>query len=238
MILRRTRGGPAIGKKSVLGKGSPGVDDDRRWWVRPVLLLLLLGIGVAVAVAVGIPPVEDVRAWVRMAGWAGPVAFAGLYAVLTLTPAPATVLSIAAGLLFGLAGGLAVVMTGAMLSAVGAFALSRSLGRRAVQRVDSDRLRRLDDLLRRRGVLAVIGVRLVPVVPFAPLNYLSGLTAVRTRDYVAGTAVGILPAATAYVAIGAFGSEPGSLPFLLAVGGLAVLVVGGLVAVRRRSATS
>lgn len=204
-----------------------------RWWVRPAVLLVVLGIGAAVAARVGIPPVEEVRAWVGAAGWAGPIAFAGLYGVLTLTPAPAAVLSVAAGLLFGMAGGLAVVMAGALLSAVGAFALSRTLGRRAIERVDSDRLRRLDALLRRRGVLAVIGVRLVPLLPFAALNYLSGLTAVRPRDYVAGTAVGILPGATASVAIGAFGSEPGSLPFLLAVGGLAVLVAGGLVVSRR-----
>jgi uncharacterized membrane protein YdjX (TVP38/TMEM64 family) len=219
------------------------VDDDtaparrtERWWIRPLVLLVLLGAGVAVAASVGIPPVEDVRAWVAAAGWAGPVAFAGLYAVLTLTPAPATVLSIAAGLLFGLAGGLAVVMTGALLSAIGAFGLSRGLGRRAVERVDNDRLNHLDALLRRRGLLAVVGIRLVPLLPFTALNYLCGLTAVRTRDYVAGTAVGILPGATAYVAIGAFGAEPGSVPFLIAVGGLVTLSVAGLVVARRRRA--
>lgn len=213
----------------------PGARTDR-WWIRPLVLVALLGIGVAVAVAVGVPPVEDIRAWVAAAGWAGPVVYAGLYAVLTLTPAPATVLSIAAGVLFGLAGGLAVVMAGALLSAVGAFGLSRGLGRRAVERVDNDRLRRLDALLRRRGLLAVIGVRLVPLLPFNALNYLCGLTAVRTRDYVLGTAVGILPGATAYVAIGAFGAEPGSLPFLLAVGGLVALSVAGIVVARRRRA--
>lgn len=90
---------------------APGARTDR-WWIRPLVLVALLGIGVAAAVSVGIPPVEDIRAWVGAAGWAGPVAFAGLYAVLALTPAPATVLSIAAGVLFGLAGGLAVVVAG------------------------------------------------------------------------------------------------------------------------------
>jgi uncharacterized membrane protein YdjX (TVP38/TMEM64 family) len=214
---------------------APGTRTDR-WWFRPLILLVLLGIGVAVAVTVGIPPVEDIRAWVGAAGWAGPVAFAGLYAVLALTPTPATVLSIAAGLLFGVAGGLAVVMAGALLSAIGAFGLSRSLGRRAVERVDNDQLHRLDALFRRRGLLAVIGIRLVPLLPFSALNYLCGLTAVRTRDYIAGTAVGILPGATAYVAIGAFGAEPGSLPFLIAVGGLVALSLAGLVVARRRRA--
>lgn len=219
------------------------MSDDRgpstrpdRWWIRPLILVGVLAIGVAVAVSVGVPPVEEVRTWVDGVGPLGPLLFAALYAVLALTPAPATVVSIGAGLLFGLGGGLAVVMVGAVLSAVGAFGLSRSLGRRAVERVDSERLDRLDALLRRRGVLAVIGVRLVPLVPFTTLNYLFGLTAVRTRDYVLGTAVGILPGATAYVAIGAFGSEPGSVPFLVAGGGLVALSLVGLVVARRRRA--
>ncbi len=209
-----------------------------RWWIRPALLALLLAAGTAVVLTVGVPPVEEIRAWVEAAGWAAPVAFVVLYAALTLTPAPATVLSIAAGLLFGVAGGLAVVLTGALASAIGAFGLSRTLGRGAVERVDSERLRRLDGMLRRRGLLAVIGVRLVPLLPFTALNYACGLTAVRVRDYVLGTAVGILPGAAAYVTVGAYGAQPGSAPFLIALGGLVVLTVGGLVVSRRRRSTA
>jgi uncharacterized membrane protein YdjX (TVP38/TMEM64 family) len=208
-----------------------------RWWIRPLVLVAVLAAGAAVAVAVGVPPVEDVRARVDAAGWAAPVLFAAVYGALTLTPAPATVLSIGAGLLFGLTGGLAVVMAGAVAGAATAFGLSRTLGRGAVERVDSDRLRRLDALLRRRGLLAVIGVRLVPLLPFAPLNYACGLTAVRTRDYLAGTAIGIVPAATAYVAIGTYGTDPGSLPFLLAVAGVALLSLGAAVVAWRGRGT-
>lgn len=92
----------------------------------------------------------------------------------------------------------------------------------------------LDELLRRRGLLAVIGVRLVPLLPFAALNYACGLSAVRPRTYIVGTAIGILPVAAAYATIGAFGASPGSLPFLLALGGLAVLTVAGAIVIRRR----
>jgi uncharacterized membrane protein YdjX (TVP38/TMEM64 family) len=192
--------------------------------------------GAVVALTVGVPPLDQIRSWAAAAGWAAPVLYAAVYAALTLTPAPATVLSIGAGLLFGLATGLAVVMGGALAGAITAFALSRGLGRAAVTRIDSVRLRRLDRLLRRRGLLALIGVRLVPLLPFSALNYACGLSAVPTRDYVLGTAIGILPAATAYVTIGAFGATPGSLPFVLAVAGLVVLAVGGLLATRRRGA--
>jgi uncharacterized membrane protein YdjX (TVP38/TMEM64 family) len=209
-----------------------------RWWVRPLILLAVVALGVGVALTVGIPPIDSVRDLVGRAGWAGPVLYAAGYAVLTLTPAPAAVVTIAAGLLFGLPLGVAVVMTGAVAGAGIAFGLSRVLGRAAVERVDSERLRRLDDLLRRRGLLAVIGVRLVPLLPFAALNYACGLSAVPVRAYVLGTAIGILPGVTAYVTIGAYGSEPGSLPFLLAVGGVAVLAAGGAVVARRRRAAA
>lgn len=204
-----------------------------RWW-RPALLAVLVAVAVAVALTVGVPPVEELRARVEGAGAVAPLLFAAIYAVLTLTPVPVTLLSIAAGVLFGLPVGLAAVLAGALAGAVAGFAVARVLGREALARVGGARVARLDALLRRRGLLAVVGLRLVPLLPFTTLNLAFGLTAVGIRDYVVGTAVGILPAATAYVTIGAYGSTPGSLPFLLAVGGLAVLAIGGLVAHRRR----
>jgi uncharacterized membrane protein YdjX (TVP38/TMEM64 family) len=208
---------------------------DRRW-VRPLVLGVLLAAGVVVATTVDIPTVEGLRAGLASAGWAAPVLYAALYAGLTLTPTPATLLSIGAGLLFGLPEGLAVVMTGALIGASTAFGMSRTLGRQAVARLDSQRLRRLDELLRRHGLLAVIGVRLVPLLPFGPLNYACGLTDVRVRDYLLGTPVGILPATLTFVTIGAYGLTPGSTPFLVAIGGLALLTLAGAAAGRHRMA--
>ncbi|MGQ0574544.1 MAG: TVP38/TMEM64 family protein [Pseudonocardia sp.] len=207
-------------------------------WVRPALLVALVAAGVVVALTRGVPPVAELRSWVDAAGWAGPVLYTLLYAALTLTPAPASLLGIAGGVLFGLPLGLAVVFTGAMIGAVAGFGGARLLGRDTVLRFAGPRTRRLDDLVRRRGVLAVLAARLVPLVPFTTLNLACGLTAVRWRDYVLGTAVGILPAATAFVTIGAYGADPGSTPFLVAVGGLVVLAAGGLVAARRRRSTT
>jgi len=204
------------------------------WWVRPLLLAAVVGAGIAVALTVGIPPIEEIRAWVERAGWAAPLLYAAGYAALTLTPAPASVLSITAGVLFGLPLGVVVVLGGATVGAGIAFALARVLGRDAVARIDNARLQKLDALLRRRGLLAVVGVRLVPLLPFTALNYACGLSAVRARDYLLGTVIGILPGVAAYVTIGAFGATPGSTPFLLAVGGLVVLAVIGVVANRRR----
>lgn len=210
-----------------------------RRWVKPAVLVVFVLAGVVAVLTVGVPPIGQIRDWVVAAGWAAPLAFTLLYAALCIVPAPASVLSIGAGVLFGLPVGLATVLVGAVAGAVGAFALSRGLGRSAVADVGGARLARLDALLRRRGLLAMISVRLVPVLPFAALNYACGLTAIRLRDYAAGTFLGILPGATAFVAIGAYGAQPGSVPFLVAVGGLVLLLGGGAIAARRsRAATT
>lgn len=197
-----------------------------------VMRAVALGVFVAVAVTVGVlvplPPLDEVQRTVADLGWAGGVVFALLYAAITLTPAPKNVLSVAAGLVFGFGLALVLVYLGALLGAAVAFGLGRWLGRDAVERFTGSRVARLDELVRRRGLAAVIGVRLIPVIPFTAINYGAGLTAVRRRDYALGTALGIIPGTVAYVALGAFGLELG-WPAWLAIGVLGALTVGGAI---------
>jgi uncharacterized membrane protein YdjX (TVP38/TMEM64 family) len=117
-----------------------------------------------------------------------------------------------------------------------AFWLGRVLRRGAVERFTGARVARVDKLLARRGVMAVIGVRLVPVVPFTAINYTSGLTGVRLRDYTLGTALGIVPGTVAYVTLGTYGSEPVSWPVALSAAALGLLTAAGVLAARRSRA--
>ncbi|MBX9473027.1 TVP38/TMEM64 family protein [Microcella sp.] len=204
---------------------------SRRWSasvVRAIALGVFVALAVAVGLIVGVPPLEQVQQTVASWGWAGGAVFVALYAAITLTPAPKNVLSVAAGLIFGFAGALALVYLGALLGAAAAFGLGRSLGRDAVERYTGTRVARLDELLRRRGLAAVIGVRLIPIIPFTAINYGAGLTAVRLRDYALGTAIGIIPGSAAYVALGAFGLEFG-WPAWVAIGVLGALTLAGAI---------
>lgn len=207
--------------------------------LRPAGLVALLTAAVLIAAAVHVPGASDLRTRFGGTGLSGLLLFGALYAALALLPLPLSVLTIAAGAVFGLGGGVAVVIGGATLGATGSFWIGRLLGRDTVQRrFTGRRMEAVDDLLRDRGLLAVIGVRLVPLLPFTAVNYLSGLTAVRFPSYVLGTAIGIVPGTTAYVAVGAYGHRPGSWPFLGALAALGVLSIGGVVAARRRRRVS
>lgn len=206
----------------------------RAVWVRLAVLGGLIGAAVVVALVIGVPDVAALRADIAAAGPAAPVLFVFLYAVATLAPLPKNVLSTLGGLMFGLVPAVMLVLVAALLGAAVVYGLGRALGRGAVERFTGTRVARVDELLRRRGLIAVIAVRLVPVVPFTAVNYAAGLTAVRFRDYVLGTALGMIPGTVAFVALGAYGSSPGSWPFVLAVAALVGLSLGG-VAVARRS---
>ncbi|MDQ2796967.1 MAG: TVP38/TMEM64 family protein [Actinomycetota bacterium] len=189
---------------------------------------------VVVSLLVDIPSVADLRDDFDDAGLLGCVGFSLLFAALSLLPVPATIFTIAAGAVFGIVRGLPIALFGATLGATIAFFLGRLLGRELVQRLTSARVDSIDELLNRRGFLAVITLRLIPIVPFAPANYLAGATALKPLTYVVATAIGIVPSCTAYVVVGAYGNRPGSTPFLIAIGGVLVLLIGGAVVARRR----
>jgi hypothetical protein len=135
----------------------------RAVWVRLVVFVAIVAAAGTIAGIVGLPDVERLRTGIASAGPGAPALFVLLYAVATLAPVPKNVLATVAGVLFGLALGIVVVLLGALLGALAAFALGRALGRATVERITGARVARVDALLRRRGLLAVIGVRLVPV---------------------------------------------------------------------------
>lgn len=197
-------------------------------------LVLLIAAVVAVALTVGLPDPEALRAELARMGWWAGVAYAGIYAAATLSPLPKTPLTLAAGALFGVPVGLIVVVVGATVGAVAGFGIGRALGRDTVRRIAGVRSERFDALLVRRGFITILTARLIPVVPFTAVNYLAGVTVVRLREFVLGTVLGMVPATTAYVTVGAYGAEPGSWPFLAAVSALLLLTVVGLLVTRRR----
>jgi uncharacterized membrane protein YdjX (TVP38/TMEM64 family) len=73
----------------------------------------------------------------------------------------------------------------------------------------------------------------VPVLPFTAINYVAGMSSVRFRDFVIGTAVGIVPGALAYAAVGAFGLGLGRWPLAISAVALVAAGVAGAVWSRR-----
>ncbi|MBW3662771.1 MAG: TVP38/TMEM64 family protein [Actinobacteria bacterium] len=206
----------------------------RAAWLRVAALVLILAVS-ALLVATSGPDITSARDTLQRLGWLAPVAGAALYAVLTVLMAPGAFLTAGVGVLFGTATGIVVALLGAIVGATVAFVIARHSTRTAVDRLLTGRGRAVDAWLSERGLIAVLTLRLVPLVPFSAANYAAGLTGISRRDYLIGTALGIVPGTVAYVAIGANITRPGDPQFIAAIVGLGALSVLGAVVLRRRT---
>lgn len=166
-------------------------------------LLAVAAIAVAVfgrGVAYRLP---EFAAWVKGLGPLGPLAFVAGYTVAALVFAPAFLLTIAAGAIWGLRLGVLYVMAGATLGALAAFFVSRYFVRGLVESYVArhPRLAAIDRAVESEGFRLVFLLRLSPVVSYVLLNYVLGISRVRVRDYIAGM-IGFMPTVTAYVYAG------------------------------------
>lgn len=176
---------------------------------------------------------DELRSWVEATGPFGAVTFVLLYAALTVLLVPGSLFSVAAGALFGAVVGTILTLLAAVLGAAVAYEIARAAGRERVRARLGPRLLGADRWIGRRGIRGVIGLRLLPVVPFNALNYAFGLSSVRRRDHALGTAIGIVPGTVAFVALGSSITDPTSPAFLGSLGAVLLLVLLSAVQLRR-----
>ncbi len=134
---------------------------------------------------------------VRGSLW-GPIIFVAIYAVATAVALPGSLLTIGGGAVFGFGWGSLLNSVGANLGASAAFWVARMLGREATKRLIGSRLQGLNRATQQHGFFGLLILRLIPLVPFNALNFGSGLTAMRWRDYALATVIGILPGTLVY----------------------------------------
>jgi uncharacterized membrane protein YdjX (TVP38/TMEM64 family) len=200
---------------------------------RLLLLVPLLAVAVVFAVRSDGLGVEPLRQTFEGFGAAGPFVFAAVYGAAATLMLPAAPFTIGAGVLFGPVVGTVTALVGATVGATGAFLLGRVLGRGAVEQFGGQRVASLDRYLARRGFVAVLAVRLVPLFPFNLSNVVSGVAGFPLRDYVLATAVGITPGTVAYAALGGTIDDPTSPAFLAALTLFVLVTLGAGTASRR-----
>lgn len=146
--------------------------------------------------------------YIQNLGVWGPVAFVAIYNVTTVLMLPASLLSLGAGVLYGVGWGTVYVLIAALIGATLAFLIGRYLSRDWVrqQMQDHPQFRAIETAIATEGLRFVFLVRLSPIVPFNLLNYALGLTPISLRDYIIGS-LGILPGTFLYVSLGALAGD-------------------------------
>lgn len=158
-------------------------------------------------------PVQDgldrLAAWLGGVGAVGRVVFGAIYVAATVLLIPGSVLTVAAGAIFGLWWGTVIVSISSTSGAAAAFIIARYLARGKVQRM-ADRNRTfaaVDRAVSEGGWKIVALLRLSPAVPFNLQNYLYGLTAIRFWPCVLTSWLAMLPGTFMYVYIGYLGRQ-------------------------------
>jgi uncharacterized membrane protein YdjX (TVP38/TMEM64 family) len=193
-------------------------------------------------------PFAELAARLDNAGPWAPVLFIAIYVAGSLAFIPGAVLTLVAGAVFGLARGIPIVFSGAVLGSSTAFAVARTVARKPVTRWLSrdPRAAAIDEAVAGRGLLVVFLLRLSPVFPYNVLNYVLGVSGVRYRDFLIGS-VGMLPGTVLYTYYGhvigdvtavATGTAPprDTWYYVLLAGGLAATLL--LTVVITRAATT
>lgn len=154
--------------------------------------------------------IEHFRLWILDLGLLGVVVFIVAYSVFTVILAPVSLLSLSAGLAFGV-WGFPLVIVSATLASTVAFLLGRyALRDRVLRWINRDRkLLSLNKAVSAEGWRVVGLLRLSPLVPFGMQNYLFSITEIKLVPYVVASTIGMMPGTALYVYIGALGQAIG-----------------------------
>lgn len=163
----------------------------------------------------GFNPQELLRSaleWVNGLGAVGAIAFIAIYIAATVAFFPGSILTLGAGVLFGVGLGALYVFLGATLGATAAFLVGRYLARGWVSKKieGNTKFHAIDEAVGREGFKIVLLTRLSPIFPFNLLNYAYGVTGVSLKDYVLAS-IGMIPGTIMYVYIGSLAGSIATL---------------------------
>jgi phospholipase D1/2 len=187
--------------QTLVGIFSPSIEPSRRtsgkWWK------LAAGVGLIAALAAmwQLTPLaqwleaDRVTEWARRFGdnpWA-PFVVMAAYTPACIVMFPRPVITLFAVVAFGPWLGFVYAMLGIEFAAWLTYVAGKRFKRETVRRVAGRNLNRIIDVMRRRGLIAMTALRLVPLAPFSVEGVVAGAVRIKLSDYMIGTAIGLLP---------------------------------------------
>ncbi|WP_201594205.1 FAD-dependent oxidoreductase [Psychrobacter vallis] len=126
-----------------------------------------------------------------------------VYILVTALSLPgATIMTLAAGALFGLFQGLLIASFASSIGATLAFLVSRYLLRDSIKQRFPERLHSIDSGIKKEGAFYLFTLRLVPIFPFFLINLLMGVTAIKVKTFYWVSQLGMLAGTLVYVNAG------------------------------------
>ena len=182
--------------------------------VKIVLAVLVLAALIAAANSFDLQQIfRDTLAWISGLGVIAPVIFIAIYILACVLLLPGSILTLGAGIVFGVVKGSIVVSIASTLGAACAFLVGRYFARGWVSEkiAGNEKFKAIDEAVAHEGWKIVLLTRLSPVFPFNLLNYAYGLTKVSLGHYFLASWVGMIPGTILYVYIGSLAGDLASI---------------------------
>lgn len=160
-------------------------------------------------------------AWAREFGgnWWAPIVTMLAYTPACIVMFPRSAITLFAVVAFGPWMGFLYAMLGMEFSAWVTYAAGQQLDRDTVRRMAGRKLNDIIQVLRRRGLIAITALRLVPLAPFSVEGVVAGAVGIKLWHFMLGTAIGLLPGTLVATVFGdqlhAALEESGSMNFWL-----------------------
>ena len=155
--------------------------------------------------------------------------YAAIYILSTALSLPgAAILTLAGGAIFGFWVGTLMVSFASTIGATAAFLVSRFLLKDFVQEKFGDKLKAINEGVRKEGAFYLFTLRLVPIFPFFLINLVMGLTPIRTATFFVVSQIGMLAGTAAYVNAGTQLAQIESLKGILSIEILSAFAIIGI----------
>jgi len=205
---------------------------------RTGIFITLAGIAVMVALILLIDPLragvgeavsgdtEALRSEIRELGFGGVLIVLALALAHAVVWYPAEILDAAAGFVYGFWVALPLIMFGWLLNAIVAYWIGRHAARPALWRVAGrERFERLERAVEAGGVTLLLGMRLIPVVPFSLFSIVAGAARVPRVTFLWTSMVGYLPLTALFVYLGSQLEELSPTDPVLWIGAAALIAL-------------
>ncbi|MBP0021531.1 MAG: TVP38/TMEM64 family protein [Cyanobacteria bacterium SBLK] len=156
---------------------------------------------------------QNTLTWIDSLGIWGPIVFTGIYIAASVALISGAVLTLGAGVIFGVVQGSIYVSIASTAAATVAFLVGRYFLRGWVsQQIESQpKFKAIDKAVAKEGWKIVGLTRLSPIFPFVFLNYAFGVTQVSLQDYVLASWIGMMPGTVMYVYLGSLAGDLATL---------------------------
>ena len=198
---------------------------SRRWIVSLGVLAAVLSVVFLMTWSPSLHGAEELRGKLAAYGpWA--VLLSSFFMILqsTVAPLPANVTIAANGLVFGPFRGALVSWVSMLIGASICFALSKKFGKPLARRFAGSSLDAAEKFFERYGLTAMLGARMIPVIPFDAVSYVAGFVGVPYTKFISATAIGLIPSVILYSYIGSIAVTG----FWWIIGGLTAISVIGV----------